>query len=136
MQHTENFQLGLWEPGDQVLHQSFNENTEKIEAALSQLSLDRARFAAGTYSGNHQCGINNPTVLTVPFKPKVILIWGKNYPYKVHGIAGQSAVCYYKDTISSMDAIWSENSVTFYHSSSPSHQMNRNDDTYGYLVLG
>lgn len=32
--HTENYQLNLWEPEDAFLRTEFNENTEKIDAAL------------------------------------------------------------------------------------------------------
>ena len=136
MQHTENFQLGLWEPSDQVVHQSFNENTEKIEAALTELSSRMPRMAVGTYTGKNKYGSSSPTTVTLPFPPKFIFIWSRVWGYHAQGIQGQPVMCYYDDDCESMTATWSGNSVSFYHSSSSSYQMNRSDETYSYIALG
>ena len=36
--HTENYNLNLWEPTDKFVREEFNENTNKIDAALGALS--------------------------------------------------------------------------------------------------
>lgn len=39
MNHTANYQLNQWEPGDPVLHTDFNEDNRKIEAALKDRNI-------------------------------------------------------------------------------------------------
>ena len=36
--HTTNYQLNLWEPGDSFLREEFNQNSQKINAALEELA--------------------------------------------------------------------------------------------------
>ena len=36
--HTTNYQLNLWEPGDSFLREEFNQNSQKIDAALGALA--------------------------------------------------------------------------------------------------
>ena len=36
--HTTNYQLNLWEPGDSFLREEFNQNSQKIDAALGELA--------------------------------------------------------------------------------------------------
>ena len=136
MQYTEKFQLGLWEPSDQVLHQSFNENTEKIEAALAQVADNMPRLATGTYTGTNKYTDKNPTVLTLPFPPKFLFIWGKSFAYYAHGIQGQPMVAHYDNGCVAMTTTWNGNTVSFYHNTSTSYQQNRSDDTYSYVALG
>ena len=36
--HTTNYQLNLWEPGDSFLREEFNQNSQKLDAALNTLA--------------------------------------------------------------------------------------------------
>ena len=36
--HTTNYQLNLWEPGDSFLREEFNQNSQKLDAALGELA--------------------------------------------------------------------------------------------------
>ncbi len=44
--HTTNYQLNLWEPSDAFIRTEFNENSNKIDAALGTLSAASSEHAA------------------------------------------------------------------------------------------
>lgn len=95
--YTTNYQLNQWEPTDQVLRTDFNEDNQKIDAALKDLSdgLDaevsarqsavnalntavgqcgNCRIASGTYTGTGGSGAESPNRLTFPFQPSLVIV--------------------------------------------------------------
>ena len=46
--HTTNYQLNLWEPGDSFLREEFNQNNQKLDAALGELSTRCDTLAGGS----------------------------------------------------------------------------------------
>ena len=50
--HTTNYQLNLWEPGDSFLREEFNQNSQKIDAALGELAAQDRPVELGSYTGN------------------------------------------------------------------------------------
>lgn len=74
---SKQFQLNLWEPEDAVLRTEFNENTQKIEDAIVQLtsqafSVSNAPFVFGSFVGNGQ----ETQKIYVGFHAKFVLIAG------------------------------------------------------------
>lgn len=55
--------------------------TEIIAQARAGLS----QIATGSYVGNGTSGLNNPTVITCGFKPKIVLIYNINDPVGKYG---------------------------------------------------
>lgn len=155
MQYTEKFQLGLWEPSDQVLHQSFNENTEKIETELAALAesvtatattiaTSMPRLAIGTYKGTGKCGSSYANKLTFPFKPKFLMVWGYS-GYYFCAVEGQNLVIYSggeSGTAYTMtNTVWGNNYVSWYYNYPNGDwfgigQMNDSNTTYQYIAIG
>lgn len=68
--YTEHYQLHQWEPEDPFLRTDFNEDLEKIDAALEALSVDR--IAQGSYVGDG----TNDRIIQLPFAPKFVIVFG------------------------------------------------------------
>ena len=94
--HTSNYNLNQWEPEDKVIRTEFNEDNQKIDAALGELAnqlaskVDKAaldavaatvpKIAVGTYTGN---GGQSRTIST-GFTPKAVFVnsfFGGVYDY-------------------------------------------------------
>ena len=70
MEYTQNYQLPLWDKEDAVLRTDFNENNQKIDAALCRLG--NCRTVCGSYTGT---GSNSDTItLTFSGKPVLLVI--------------------------------------------------------------
>ena len=78
MQQTEKYQFNLIEGADDFSAEPLNQNMEKAEAVLTDLSL-RVRLVSGTYTGAGGYGEDHPNVLEFPDAerpPTVILVGG------------------------------------------------------------
>ena len=66
MEHTEYYQLSLWEQDDRIQMEDFNADNQKIDAALAA----KSRVACGVYTGD------GTTTRTIPlsFTPKAVLV--------------------------------------------------------------
>ena len=101
MEYTQNYPLPLWDKEDAVLRTDFNENNQKIDAALG--AAGNCRIACGTYTGTGNYGVDNPNTLTFDFTPKVVFIYvTPNY----RGVAHTSS--------SSSTSYWSVYNQIFY----------------------
>lgn len=77
MEHTNNYQLNLWDGEDRILREDFNADNAKIEAALLGASEAAAAAAAsglkiktGTFSGN---GATGTRTYNIGAKPKLVI---------------------------------------------------------------
>ena len=84
--HTTNYQLCQWEAADKVLRTDFNEDNQKIDAAmkanadalagkadssaLAEIAASIPKVAVGTYSGD---GAASRTI-SLPFTPKAVFL--------------------------------------------------------------
>ena len=68
--YTPNYQLHQWAPEDKFLRTDFNEDLNKIDAALGAVSIER--IALGNYVGD---GTSNRTI-RLPFAPKLVIVFG------------------------------------------------------------
>ena len=64
--HTTNYQLCQWEATDKVLRTDFNQDNQKIDAALAAVP----KIAAGTYTGNGAAA----RTISLPFTPQVVFL--------------------------------------------------------------
>ena len=74
--YTSNYQLHQWVPEDDFLRSDFNEDFQKIDAAIRAakaqaegLETSKAACTTGTYSGN-----NSSKDINLGFQPKAILV--------------------------------------------------------------
>jgi len=72
--HTENYNLSQWSPSDSFLRAEFNENLQKIDAALKSVADRLPHVVTGLYLG--QCAESDHTVqeIDLGFQPKAVLI--------------------------------------------------------------
>ena len=80
--HTEHYELPIWDAGDRFLRTEFNEAHQKIDAALAgmatgdeleaveELAQSRAWLVTGTYTGD---GADSQTI-ELGFQPKAVLV--------------------------------------------------------------
>ena len=85
--HTENYNLNLWEPSDDFLRTEFNENTQKIDAAikaegdartagdagLATAIAQKATIVVGSYYGTFPSTDSFRTI-TLGVRPKLVLV--------------------------------------------------------------
>ena len=86
--YTTNYQLNQWEAGDQVLRTEFNQDNQKIDAALAGLDsrtealetltagFGNCRVEHFTYVGTGTSGASAPTQITFSAPPLLFLIRG------------------------------------------------------------
>ena len=138
MNYTENYQLPQWVETDRVLMEDFNDNNEKIDAALAEMAQAAAgagncRIVYGSYQGTGEYGPSHPTTLTFTGKPLAILVSGMYQFFSVRGTT--SAVAYYSSNQEAMESLtWGENSVSWV-SASAGQQLNENNTSYYYIAL-
>ena len=136
--HTPNFNLCQWEATDKVLRADFNEDNQKIDAALAEILARVPRFATGTYVGTDEHGANHPNTLTFDFKPYVVICYDRsNYRCPALFIRGESRfLMEYGSGYAAQQLTWGENSVSWYCSEDENRQLNSRDFTYRYLAFG
>ena len=78
MTKTINYNLNKPEPNDPLRVADFNENADKIDAALGNLNTAMGqmavpKMAVGTYKGT---GENKQQTIALGFRPKAVIAWG------------------------------------------------------------
>lgn len=163
--HTSKYQLSQWERSDKVLMEDFNSDNQKIEDALAGLAASKAeqsevdtlsglvgsalpempKVATGTYMGTGTCGEGNPTSLTFPFKPKLVVLAGSGV--SVVFLEGQTGTAQCAGgQITNLRAAWDDATLTWYAESSyqgsasitvnAGNQLNASGVTYQYFIIG
>ena len=165
---TPNYQLNQWEATDSFLRNDFNEDNAKIDAAIMAVkneaaealngykaSVDAAlaaagncRVTSGSYTGKGTYGSSNPTKLTLPFEPKLVVIVRGRYTAS-SGSAGYfpSSFAIFVKGASSISVVGDgeHNSCNFNMEGTqlllrsdygPESQFNTNGTTYHYVAIG
>ena len=165
MKKTANYQLPQWEQDDFIRMNDFNAMTQALDAALKSganaLSSEQTvraravsaltaalgttgqncRIAYGTYTGTGTVGSANPTSLTLPFNPMIVLIRAVSASASLYttvllrGCTGAMAVC---GDMYGMLVQWGEKSVSWYtiETDYAAWQDNLSGVTYAYVALG
>ena len=149
MKKTTNYQLNKPEAGDPLRLADFNQNSDILDAALSNLNAALGskaeqsalaavtaaapKIAIGSYVGTDASGSSDPNRLTFDFAPKALFVWG---PYDHgQGIRGQQLYVHLNGTASRCTTTWNGNTVEWY-TGLPNYQLNTSGDTYCYLAIG
>ena len=135
MQHTTNYNLNKFEAADRVTRDGFNQNADRIDAAIKAASDAASRVHFGTYIGD---GTANRTI-SLGYTPQAVAIWnrfGQQYSRSTNtfhgGFCGTNAPCADGSKI-----ICQVVSGGFQVSTDVSRSMyvNNTNETYYYLVL-
>ena len=141
MNYTQNYQLPQWESEDRILMEDFNDAMEKIEGGLSGLEAGTPKVAAGTYTGTGTSGSENPTSLTFPFRPTLVLVTEPTHQSvnlmllpSALGTLDSPASLF---TVNGADivAAWEGNTVYWWSWKDDISQFNGLGKTYSYLAI-
>lgn len=137
MNQTTHYQLSQWESTDRIRMEDFNQDHQKIDAAIA--SRGNCQIVTGSYTGTGTYGSGNPNTLTFDFQPVlVILNTGNAGTYNtipVHHILKYPSVKMGYATNSPGTLSWSGHSVSWYNDSAEA-QFNAADKTYQYIAFG
>lgn len=116
-------------------------------------AVSAPKMAYGSYNGTGKAGVDNPTVLTFGFVPKIVFIsqasaiylqnkdgYNLGYAMLINGVTS-AKVRRAADNVTAenLRITWSGNSVSMYHDYSTPYtysQFNSSSQTYYYLALG
>ena len=142
--YTEHYQLHQWEPGDAFLRTDFNEDLEKIDAALEDKG--NCRIATGSYAGTGEYGKAHPNTIQLPFPAQIVLLdvstcHNFNSTPEYYFLFRQAAEFMPDDTSNGSNVLtWSDSAVSWYytdsHSDGPFYQFNKSGQTYQYIIIG
>ena len=155
--YTMNYQLNQWEAADQVLRTDFNQDNQKIDAALAGLAAKNtelggavaAPVAGGgncqmelfTYTGTGAYGATGPTQVQFTQKPDVYLISGDLALLAGYSGSGQAfMVCRVFNSNSdsftdSVSTTWDGAKLSLLNYSRARYQMNTQNQIYWVLGL-
>ena len=130
MNQTQNLQLPQWEAADRVTRADINGAFAVLDGAL--------RAASGTFTGTGGFGRLNPSSLTLPFVPKLLMIGGTSGTMftlysPLLDRRSYSPGSYTLDNLTVSD---DGRTLSWYYGSSERAQYNESGVTYYWLVIG
>lgn len=133
---TPNLNLHSWVPTDPVVRSDFNENFNKIDAAIGQMraSYGSCEIYTGEYTGTGVTSVS----LTFPKLPLYIIIGQKEWPYLNSGFVGDGQRIIdnsggYEHSYAMLSI--SGKTVTFAKSGSLGYNINDSDKHYQYIAF-
>ncbi len=139
--YTPNYQLHQWEPEDPFLRTDFNEDFQKIDAALK--ASGDCHFVYGSYVGTGTFGASAPCTLDfsgiLPEAPKMLLvrrvIGTYNYLLVLRGMESTylSSQTTYSNEVAYLT--WRDTSVSWYVEKDADLQMNIEGESYYYIAF-
>ena len=134
--HTQHYELSQWQATDEVVRTDFNADNAKIDAALHGLVEASAKYGncrlyTTTYTGTGTYGTSNPTRLTFPSKPCLVMI-GAATGSSASLIQGQTSA---SASGSSLMVTWSGSGVSWYAAGSAAAQLNASGTKYSVVAL-
>lgn len=107
-------------------------------------------IATGSYVGTGTTGIDNPNVLSFPFVPKLVIVYGKTpsedygvsrdyggFPWLYGNAKGRSDD---RDSTLFVNLIWNGNTLSWYYPGSVEaavySQLNVNGNQYNWIAIG
>ena len=136
--HTPNFNLCQWEATDKVLRADFNEDNQKIDAALAglQQSKGNCRIVTGNYTGTGTYSSVYPNSLSFNSLPLVLFVGG-HQGLHFWAVRDDDAASATRGSNGPqwITLEWSENAVSWYNVNSAESQLNVKDRIYRYIAL-
>lgn len=112
----------------------------------TQSSIEsRAKIQTGSYVGTGTYGKDNPTILTFPFKPKLLAIQNDEETNLSFNRLGSATDVIVRGVTRFPDKTrepgsgyieWGENTISIYSGMSASYQKNESGVTYYYIAIG
>ena len=163
MENTSNYGLKRWDGEDRILHTEFNDNWDKIDAALKSnadavaaetaareagisalqtalTSCGNCKIVTGSYTGNGKTGAKNPVTLRFPGKPLLVVIHSverfSNALERMLLVNG--AKWGFSERVNYYHNLvtWGETSVSWYDTNEDQiRQLNVSNRTYVYVAL-
>ena len=157
---TSNYGLNQWEATDQVLRTEFNEDNQKIDAALKELAdkdtalegtlasqaeqitkLGNCRIETFTYTGTGTYGQYNPTRYNFSTQPLFLMVIGLNI--RMVAFKGQTLVPILsrpvnnaaQPILNNIPCTWSSTRVSIYSTENDRFQLNEEGHEYWGLAL-
>ena len=107
---------------------------------LDEVTAFPAQVYTGSYVGTGTYGASNPTTLSFPFEPKMVIIAANAYQGGItHPLIRPDTVGYVTiaaSIYSSMVVSWAGKEISFYDANSAIRQFNNSGTTYYYIALG
>ena len=149
--YTTNYQLNQWEAGDQVLRTDFNQDNQKIDAALKShddelathtsalAQMGNCEIVYGSYQGTGAYGQGNHSTLTFEHEPLLVAIMpetigGQSVMLGFWAVRGSSFLYTSEYYQSKVGLIWQDKALSWSGSDS-SYQFNDLGTTYYYVAL-
>lgn len=145
--------LNQWIKTDGVCMADFNADNVKVEAAIAAVTAARVQFYTGTYTGDGTCGSEHPTSVTLPFAPKLLIVYqaDADYPPSIFAAGMTKGNAHSEMTRGGgVDLTFAGNSVSWYHNGHyydesnnmmsvnvrEDFQLNSKGVTYNYMAIG
>lgn len=107
---------------------------------LDEVTAFPAQVYTGSYVGTGTYGASNPTTLSFPFEPKMVIIAANAYQGGItHPLIRPDTVGYVTiaaSIYSTMVVSWAGKEISFYDANSAIRQFNNSGTTYYYIALG
>ena len=107
---------------------------------LEEITAFPCQVYAGSYVGTGTYGASNPTTLSFPFEPKMVIIAANAYQGGItHPLIRPDTVGYVTiaaSIYSTMVVSWADNGLSFYDTASAIRQFNNSGTTYYFIALG
>lgn len=107
---------------------------------LDEVTAFPCQVYTGSYVGTGTYGASNPTTLSFPFEPKMVIIAANAYQGGItHPLIRPDTVGYVTiaaSIYSSMVVSWAGKEISFYDANSAIRQFNNSGTTYYYIALG
>lgn len=148
--YTENYGLCQWEATDQVLRTEFNDDNQKVDAALEASAADIAALTSQlakkgncqiemrSYVGNGQYGQSTPNYLTFSSTPAALLITGNKAICLARGgdtVGTIAASTTFGSGVTALNFSWSGKTVSYYSSSNSTTQLNDKNQAYWAIAF-
>ena len=107
---------------------------------LDEVTAFPCQVYTGSYVGTGTYGASNPTTLSFPFEPKMVIIAANAYQGGItHPLIRPDTVGYVTiaaSIYSTMVVSWADNGLSFYDTASAIRQFNNSGTTYYFIALG
>ena len=133
---TAHLALNQWVGTDPFRMTDFNEDNEKLDAAISELQTGALRVLKGSYIGTGSHGETNPCTLTFESVPKLVII---SCSTSSAVFFAESCCCFSFHTnsssVSTINHRWNGTTLSWSNVTAPQYQLNQKNVEYHWLAF-